>query len=131
MEELCGSHEDLLRTDQIKVRDNGLIVAMMLESLTRHYFTRTVGPNPRIYGIAPVEVQVNVVQGVLVNITKVDFQLLFVGLNYGMRNLHVLGAILRWNGYWWLAVELAVPGCRGRENDTGHKPGRWNFYEEN
>jgi len=29
-----------------------------------------------------------------------------------------------------LAEELAVPGCWGRENDAGHKPGRWNLAQE-
>lgn len=45
----------------------------MLERLTRHYFTRNVRFKSGISAVRAIEVQVQMVQGVLVDIAKVDF----------------------------------------------------------
>lgn len=71
------------------------------------------------------------VQGILVDIAEIDFQLGLVVFQHWMWDLHVLRSIFRWNRDWWLTIELAVLRYGSREYNAGHEPTGWNFAQEN
>lgn len=130
MEELRCRHQDIFGAYQIKVRDDGLVIGVMLKCITRHYLTGTVWAYPGIDPFTSVKVQMKMVQGVLVDITKVNFKLLLVRFQHGVGYLDVLRMVHCRNRNGRFAEKLAVLGRWCGENDAGHKPRRGYFYEK-
>lgn len=130
MEELRDGDEYVTRTHQVELRYQRMIVGFVFKLIAWNNIAVPGRQCPRLL-VVIVKILVGMLQCVLVHIAKVNVELVIVLLlHLRMGHLDPVRFVLDGDVGRRLAVEFAVTRRWCCVDDARHKPGGWNFAQE-